>query len=76
MLSLLSKWQLWALFIVQKREKLFCRKIKRKLKTLEAELQATPSLKYKKLDIFIGIFQILLAIGIFAGVIAVAVLTI
>ena len=48
----------------------------KKIENLEAELETTPSLKYKKLDIFVGIFQILLAIGLFAGAIAVAVLTV
>ena len=51
------------------------KKNQKKIENLEAELETTPSLKYKKLDIFVGIFQILLAVGLFAGVIAVAVLT-
>lgn len=58
------------------KRKAILQKNQKKIENFEAELQTTPSLKYKKLDIFIGIFQILLAIGLFAGVIAVAVLTV
>lgn len=57
------------------KKKAILEKNKKKIENLEAEIQTTPSLKYKKLDIFVGIFQIILAIGLFAGVIAVAVLT-
>ncbi len=58
------------------KKKAILEKNQKKIENLEAELETTPSLKYKKLDIFVGIFQILLALGLFAGVIAVAVLTI
>ncbi len=58
------------------KRKALLEKNQKKIENLEAELETTPSLKYKKLDIFVGIFQILLAIGLFAGAIAVAVLTI
>ena len=57
------------------KRKALLEKNQKKIESLEAELETTPSLKYKKLDIFVGIFQILLAVGLFAGVIAVAVLT-
>ena len=50
-------------------------KNQKKIENLEAELAITPSLKYKKLDIFVGIFQILLAVGLIVGIIIVAVLT-
>ena len=58
------------------KRKALLEKNQKKIENLEAELETTPSLKYKKLDIFVGIFQILLAIGLFAGAIAVAVLTV
>lgn len=58
------------------KRKAMLEKNQKKIENLEAELATTPSLKYKKLDIFVGIFQILLAIGLFAGAIAVAVLTV
>ncbi len=58
------------------KRKAMLQKNQKKIENLEAELERTPSLKYKKLDIFIGIFQILLAVGLIAGVFAVAVLTI
>ena len=40
----------------------------------EAELEVTPSLKYKKFDIFNGILQIMLAIGLLVGVVCIAIL--
>ena len=64
--------------IVYKAEKRKAVLEKSKIKTvnLETELEKTPDLKYRKLDIFTGIFQIISAIGLIAGVIAVAVLTV
>ena len=63
------------IYSAEKRKALL-EKNQKKIENLEAEFETTPSLKYKKLDIFVGIFQILLAIGLFAGAIAVGVLTV
>ena len=49
-------------------------KNQKKIENLEAELEVTPSLKYKKFDIFNGILQIMLAIGFLVGIVVIAIL--
>ena len=49
-------------------------KNQKKVENLEAELEVTPSLKYKKFDIFNGILQIMLAIGLLVGIVGIAIL--